>query len=74
MHRDQYKDHTGQRHPLNYFKNSEYKFQCPPDPTRYLINNQLSTYLNLNVFRIFAAHTLNFHNIMLSIGLLLFYL
>ncbi|KAK9720037.1 hypothetical protein QE152_g22342 [Popillia japonica] len=33
IHRDQYKDHTGQRHPLNYFKRAEYKFQCPPDPT-----------------------------------------
>lgn len=25
----------GRLHPLDYFKNSDYKFQCAPDPTRY---------------------------------------
>ncbi|KAL1501023.1 hypothetical protein ABEB36_006428 [Hypothenemus hampei] len=33
MHRDQYKDHTGTLHPLDYFKTMDYKYQCPTDPT-----------------------------------------
>ncbi|KAJ9584091.1 hypothetical protein L9F63_021563 [Diploptera punctata] len=32
--RDQYKDHTGRYHPLEFFRNADYKWQCPPDPTR----------------------------------------
>lgn len=36
MHRDQYKDHSGAHHPLDYFKPGEYKWQCPKDLTRYL--------------------------------------
>ncbi|ENN72004.1 hypothetical protein D910_08675 [Dendroctonus ponderosae] len=33
MHRDQYKDHTGSLHPLDFFKASDYSYQCPKDPT-----------------------------------------
>lgn len=29
-HRDQYKDYTGKLHPLDFFKDSEYKYQCAP--------------------------------------------
>lgn len=33
MHRQQYKDHTGSLHPLNFFKADEYAFQCSPEVT-----------------------------------------
>ncbi|XP_050305537.1 protein FAM166C-like [Anthonomus grandis grandis] len=33
LHRDQYKDHTGSLHPLDYFKTSEVTYQCPKDPS-----------------------------------------
>ncbi|KAF7280934.1 ciliary microtubule inner protein 2C-like [Rhynchophorus ferrugineus] len=33
MHREQYKDHHGALHPLDYFKRSDYLYQCPLDPT-----------------------------------------
>lgn len=35
MHRDQYKDHTGTLHPLDYFKSSAYMYHCPDNPTKY---------------------------------------
>lgn len=35
MHRDQYKDHTGTLHPLDYFKSSTYMYHCPDNPTKY---------------------------------------
>lgn len=34
MHREQYRDHSGRLHPLDYFKRADYNYQCPPDPTR----------------------------------------
>ncbi|XP_057651995.1 uncharacterized protein LOC130891357 [Diorhabda carinulata] len=37
LHRDQYKDTSGRLHPLNYFKKSEYLYQCPIDPTSHYI-------------------------------------
>ncbi|XP_023025971.1 ciliary microtubule inner protein 2C [Leptinotarsa decemlineata] len=37
LHRDQYRENSGSLHPLDYFKTSDYLYQCPPDPTtRYL--------------------------------------
>ncbi|XP_017784065.1 PREDICTED: UPF0573 protein C2orf70 homolog [Nicrophorus vespilloides] len=33
LHRDQYKDHSGRLHRLDYFKLNDYRFQCPTDPT-----------------------------------------
>ncbi|XP_008200153.1 uncharacterized protein LOC100142049 [Tribolium castaneum] len=37
LHRDQYKDQVGKLHPLDYFKTTDYTYQCAPDPTtKYL--------------------------------------
>ncbi|KAK5647583.1 hypothetical protein RI129_002475 [Pyrocoelia pectoralis] len=33
MHREQYKDHSGRLHPLNYFNLPDYCYQCPKDLT-----------------------------------------
>lgn len=46
MQRESYKDHTGKQHPVDYFKTSEYMYQCPPDPTRYkkmIVSNVYNT-------------------------------
>ncbi|RZC39425.1 hypothetical protein BDFB_004687 [Asbolus verrucosus] len=41
LHRDQYKDQMGRLHPLDYFKTTDYNFQCAPDPTsKYLKSPQ----------------------------------
>ncbi|CAG9764836.1 unnamed protein product [Ceutorhynchus assimilis] len=33
LHRNQYKDHSRTLHPLDYFKQKNYMYQCPGDPT-----------------------------------------
>lgn len=41
LHRDQYKDQMGRLHPLDYFRTTDYTYQCAPDPTtKYLHSPQ----------------------------------
>ncbi|KAJ3648675.1 hypothetical protein Zmor_020460 [Zophobas morio] len=39
LHRDQYKDQMGRLHPLDYFKTTDYNYQCAPDPTTTYIHS-----------------------------------
>ncbi|XP_076653461.1 uncharacterized protein LOC143359408 [Halictus rubicundus] len=49
IHRSQYKDHTGSRHPLQYFKADCYKYQCAPGATTSYFSKYPQNYVEYKI-------------------------
>ncbi|XP_033337531.2 uncharacterized protein LOC117226873 [Megalopta genalis] len=49
VHRNQYKDHTGSRHPLQYFKADRYKYQCAPGATTSYFSKYPTNYIEYKI-------------------------
>ncbi|XP_076298279.1 uncharacterized protein LOC143217649 [Lasioglossum baleicum] len=49
IHRSQYKDHTGSRHPLKFFKADQYKYQCAPGATTSYFSKYPHNYIEYKI-------------------------